>query len=283
MRVIFLDIDGVLMSGRAWCLPQNVHARQLLLSDMVLDAVSCMTFDPCAVALVNRLSERSRAKIVLHSNWRQTVGHDETHRKLLAEGIEARHFHVDHSCPFRFAADKVHDIRAWLTEHRANPVPEWPGDGPQLRGKRRATTHAKRAREYERQLSNYGIDYIVVDDECLDVNMSAQLKIDQFEGFSVADYRASGGFFGIEDHELGLFRVSEEDFRRVERVVKPRIAAVDWLHRPLQSGVTRAARLNIGRLRQQIQQMKLRRSLEEEEALIVERREMVWRELHHAR
>jgi hypothetical protein len=54
MRVIFLDIDGVLVNRTSWARRQNEHASA----------------DPNCVAALNRILEKSSASIVVSSSWR---------------------------------------------------------------------------------------------------------------------------------------------------------------------------------------------------------------------
>jgi hypothetical protein len=75
--VIFLDIDGVVLTGRAWRLPENVGAIAYMKRlagrpdrrKNLLDALrSLASFDAEAIALVTRLAERTNSRIVISSN-----------------------------------------------------------------------------------------------------------------------------------------------------------------------------------------------------------------------
>jgi len=98
MSVIFLDIDGVMLPGRAYALPENLR-RQLLLGKPgntgdLLDRLP-VDFDPVAVALVNRLAEISGARIVLHSDWRRHYDKDVLFGHLVNQGLAADSIHVE--------------------------------------------------------------------------------------------------------------------------------------------------------------------------------------------
>jgi HAD domain in Swiss Army Knife RNA repair proteins len=172
--ILFLDIDGVLLSGRAWLLPanQNLHAKGTGLSrrqftEMIgHDAV----FDPCAVALVARICEVTGAQIVVASSWRYTVGLEQTRAKLLEQGLPEVLFHEDWSCPMaRFSSPvKYADITYWLEEH--------------------GVTH-------------YGT-WLVLDDE--DVVPGATLRTDALDGLGVRDAAAAVRFFNGIDAGLGV-------------------------------------------------------------------------------
>ncbi len=54
MKILFLDIDGVMKPGRSYWLPSSDRDGG---------------FDPLAVACVNRICERTNAKIVFNTVW----------------------------------------------------------------------------------------------------------------------------------------------------------------------------------------------------------------------
>ncbi len=95
--VIFLYIDGVLLTGRAWDMPVNAAARELARRDPEAAALAS-TFDPRAVRLLNLLVADTGAKLVISSTWRYTVGPDETLAKLVAQGVPAGSFHTEWCC-----------------------------------------------------------------------------------------------------------------------------------------------------------------------------------------
>src|SRR3546814_3520495 len=77
--VLFLDIDGVILTGRAlWKSGNHTY------------------LPPQAVALLNEVCERTGASVVISSTWRR-----DTHcrRRLIAAGFTGR-FHRDWRTPF---------------------------------------------------------------------------------------------------------------------------------------------------------------------------------------
>ncbi|MDB5363899.1 MAG: hypothetical protein JWO51_5196 [Rhodospirillales bacterium] len=106
-QIVFLDIDGVLMPAKAWLLPAN---KPLLDGPRAGRALKAR-FDPTAVALLNRLIERTQAKLVICSDWRKTVGAAETLEKLVAEGIPRAAFHDDFSTPEIRSGEKKNEIQ----------------------------------------------------------------------------------------------------------------------------------------------------------------------------
>jgi hypothetical protein len=123
-RVVFLDIDGVLLTHRVWAMAVNTHVLEMRRTTLQgrearwgwMDAVA---FDPCAVGLVNRLCDVTDARIVVSSNWRLTYrGEMETVQKLIAQGIRRELFHDDAWVPSRFRRDrKAASVQDWLEGH----------------------------------------------------------------------------------------------------------------------------------------------------------------------
>lgn len=83
MRIVFLDIDGVLNSD-AWVAdnPEYMNRTTHEWKDHL---------DPACVAHLNRLLDKSGARMVLSSTWRKSpIGVETTAAALLAVGLEAR-------------------------------------------------------------------------------------------------------------------------------------------------------------------------------------------------
>lgn len=94
-RIIFIDIDGVLLPTRMWAAAENF--RLLSKKVPVGERAPLLRFDPGSVGLLVRLCELSGAKLVLASNWRTTWQHglEELRNKLTREGLESHLWH-DH-------------------------------------------------------------------------------------------------------------------------------------------------------------------------------------------
>lgn len=93
--IIFFDLDGVLIPGKAYYMPGQTWPLPV-------------KFDPCAVGLLNSLAQKLEAKLVLHSNWRNTEARRSERDMrpltdwLLEQGIQERHLHpVRPQCPVR--------------------------------------------------------------------------------------------------------------------------------------------------------------------------------------
>lgn len=238
-RILMLDIDGVLLSGRAMLLPGNepllekrrVAVGQHSARDEALKAV----FDPAAVALVNRICREADARIVVHSSWRKTIG-DAARTKLIEQGITEDLLHEHWATPIRaFHRDeKASEIFGWLLEHRLTPDP---GPRPHL------DDAAEKA--WYRGKCDTGYDVVAIDDEDLGhLTGAIQLLIDPFDGFSVADARKVLGLWRAEDRLLGIYAVVDAHWSRVvEAFDGDRVLAVEWLHTADRYGNSRARQL----------------------------------------
>ncbi|MFC3125121.1 HAD domain-containing protein [Pseudoroseomonas globiformis] len=198
--ILFLDIDGVLLSGRAWLLPTNQRlqaaAAKLTRSQATELIGRDAAFDACAVALVCRICEASGARVVIASSWRYTVGYEQTRVKLLEQGLPEVLFHKDWACPMaRFSTpEKGPDISFWLDEHGGARARPW----------------------------------IVLDDE--EVVPGATLKVDGLEGLSASDAAAAVRYLGGTDAGLGVRPLPEGDMRHVvEEFSGHRVEACRWL------------------------------------------------------
>ncbi|MCB4824278.1 HAD domain-containing protein [Roseicella aerolata] len=198
--ILFLDIDGVLLSGRAWLLPANLslQARGTGLTrrqstEMIgRDAV----FDPCAIALLARICEVTGAQVVVASFWRYTVGLEQTRAKLQEQGFPSGLLHEDWACPMaRFSSpDKGADISHWLEE---------------------------------RGVAQHGT-WLVLDDE--DVVPGATLRTNALDGLGVRDAAAAVRFFDSIDAGLGVGPLPEENMEQVVRAFGgDRVEACRWL------------------------------------------------------
>lgn len=241
-RILMLDIDGVLLSGRSLLLPGNAHywaeARANDRHSIRADALRAV-FDPTAVALVNRLCTVAGAKVVIHSNWRKTVGLEETRAKLMEQGIEASHLHEVWATPRRglHRDEKRAEITGWLLENRLTPDP---GPRPSIEDRE---PHAR----WEDAKYDTGHDVVVIDDEDLGdgfMTRTTAVTVDYQEGMSFAAYRLAMGLWRAEDRVMGVYPVAEADWRRVaEAFGGNRRRAAEWLHTPDQWGRTHARML----------------------------------------
>ena len=163
--VIFLDVDGVLMTGRAWAMPENAGACERARLDPKAAAMTAR-FDPAAMGLLNELVRDTGARLVISSSWRYTVGPDQTLAKLVEQGVSADSFHVEWCCPLnRFRSDKLRDIRSWLDVNRLTPMPlapSLPCNDPQREGWREQHDQAM-ARHWQ-AVDNVGFPFVTIDD-----------------------------------------------------------------------------------------------------------------------
>ncbi|MDE5888687.1 MAG: hypothetical protein K2H20_01565 [Bacilli bacterium] len=104
MKILFLDIDGVLNS---W---DFVIKRKY---DLVLSFLSypLSEFDPLAVERVNTILNETNAKLIISSDWRFTEGLDNILKK-----VGLRH-PIHDITPYGMGKDRGYEIQEWLDEH----------------------------------------------------------------------------------------------------------------------------------------------------------------------
>jgi len=102
-KILFLDIDGPMIPGRAYTMPGQTKP--------VVEK-----FDPVAVGLVNYLCEYRDWKLVLHSSWITLFGANESVQHCISEGINQNYFHKHPHCDpeLHWRYDRV---AKWLEEH----------------------------------------------------------------------------------------------------------------------------------------------------------------------
>jgi hypothetical protein len=198
--VLFLDIDGVLLSGRAWLLPANCGLREKVTDPFEYGATKLIghevSFDPCAVELVTQICAATGACIVVASYWRYTVGLEQTRSKLLEQGLSAKLLHDDWACPMirHGSPDKRWEIMHWLGEHGVTQYGTW----------------------------------LVIDDD--DVVPGATLCTDALDGIGVRDAAAAVRFFNDVDPVLGVAPLPAGDVERILRAFDGDwIGACRWL------------------------------------------------------
>lgn len=185
MKVIFLDIDGVLLPARARVLPENLRRLSSIVASVSMNLPRSerypVDFDAIAVALVNRLCELSDARIVVHSDWRRVSKGNWLHQHLIAQGILPSHL-PEHWFALMdgLNSTKANDIHSWISKHR----PE---------------------------------SFVIIDDHPLDRFNPDPLTdrlvlVDGVEGLLLRDYAKALELFDVEDPDL-----VEEHSRRIQR------------------------------------------------------------------
>lgn len=119
-RIVFIDIDDVLLSARALVLPGN---RRFLKAQGLSVDPQLVVFDPIGIEMLNRIGELADARFVLSTSWRYSLGVRPTLDALQRNGLSAKFFHIDPCCPLGGArsdgaAGKARDIGYWLDQHQ---------------------------------------------------------------------------------------------------------------------------------------------------------------------
>lgn len=236
MKVVFVDIDGVVLPERAWAMPCNEGARKKLYAapghdyNAVRAALRDVRMDACVIGLLCRLWSVTGAKLVISSNWRHTVGAKFAFEKLVGEGIPLEAFHQVFAAPLTRIRDpeKGNDILAWLDNNRVLPRPPRPEWRPfeDQDNEYRAAAHA-----FRDSWQHHGIEYVVFDDDAY--QLPNAIRVDPANGISMRDYRIACRALGGVDPELGLHALDPADEDRIlAAFCDDRFAAADWLHGP---------------------------------------------------
>jgi hypothetical protein len=106
MKIIFLDIDGVLNSGR-WL--ASIPYKLLREQDTHVDRWVHM-LDPAAVRLLNQIVERTGASIVVSSSWRYALDFERLVRELRSGGVSGEII----GCTAKCMGWRGHEIEEWL-------------------------------------------------------------------------------------------------------------------------------------------------------------------------
>lgn len=101
--VIFLDIDGVMIPGRAYALRTQTRRPP--------------PFDPIAVGMVRQLCQEAGAQIVISSTWRKRRTRDEMRDVLRQNGLGEVTLHEDWGTPVLDSQPRGQQIAAWLRNH----------------------------------------------------------------------------------------------------------------------------------------------------------------------
>lgn len=102
-RVLFLDLDGPMIPGRAYSMPGQTKPI-------------VKTFDPCAVGQLNEVCKYRDYKIVLHSSWVRIFGGENTYHHCVSQGINANLFHADAWCDEQ-ETWRYTRVAKWLAQH----------------------------------------------------------------------------------------------------------------------------------------------------------------------
>jgi hypothetical protein len=118
-KVIFLDIDGVLLPTRTVFLPHNLTKWPRDDANAVRRA-----FDPIAVAMIARLVELSGAKLVACTSWRHFPGRDVIARLMREAGWDPEpHWHQCWRTPFSRDRSRAEEILCWFEDE--DDVQRW--------------------------------------------------------------------------------------------------------------------------------------------------------------
>lgn len=111
MKIIFLDIDGVLNSKQ--------FLETLEYIDPFAYADSSKWIDPKAVARVNRIIQETGARVVISSAWRETIKKNRLQKILSRYGLQAVIYGLTPQIP---DAVRGLEIDRWLIKHESEKI-----------------------------------------------------------------------------------------------------------------------------------------------------------------
>ncbi|MGX9967097.1 HAD domain-containing protein [Roseomonas sp. F4] len=180
--VIFIDVDGPLLSKRAWLLPSNRELRKRIVwlsgRQISREIGRHVVFEPSAMRLLAHIHQATGALYVVSSDWRYSVGLAETRAKLIEQGLDEDMLHEDWACPLMQHGEKVkyRDVENWLSNHPEQQPGQW----------------------------------LVIDDVPR-TTPEPTLLVDGVEGLGVRDAAAAIRYFHGFNERLGMLSLDERD------------------------------------------------------------------------
>ena len=101
-RILFLDIDGVICTDRAYFASGQDKTKTVL-----------RTWDTIGIKLISRLCVDYDLKVVISSTWRHRY---DVPLILLTHGFVGE-FHKDEKTDGKFSSNRGQEIRMWLDDH----------------------------------------------------------------------------------------------------------------------------------------------------------------------
>lgn len=114
MKIIFLDIDGVMISART----MEEHFNRTGISTVSLK----IPFDPIAVTTLKEIVNTTNAKIVITSTWRRIMTIEQLMQHFAFSGWPD--VPLLDVTPTNDSDHRAHEIQTWLDEWADNPLHE---------------------------------------------------------------------------------------------------------------------------------------------------------------
>lgn len=192
-KIIFLDIDGTILPESNHQFHDSVVLYKKLLKNAgelsheelqkaLREYNLNIPFSQHAIFFINRLCEKTGAKIVVHSNWKKYFSEEELQNKFIREGIDIKYFHEDFICyPRGFTSQKIHDLLNWITCREEET-------GCKIKGIVFDNHHIYQSYQFP-------------EDDII------QVIVDEYDGIKTNNYRIAAGFFGLEDSKFNVYPV----------------------------------------------------------------------------
>ncbi len=166
-RLVFIDIDGVLLSFRSWTTGHNAPLWRL----PVAQRMKHLELDQTSIGLLVRLCDLAKARLVLTSTWRKTWPHDLTalHERLIEQGLRRDLWHQEWMVPVSANRSKWQELATWGG---------WSKDAVAL--------------IVDDELPPEDVPPVIAEQAIL-------LQADKYEGFGAYNYFDALEVFGVED------------------------------------------------------------------------------------
>jgi hypothetical protein len=106
-RILFLDIDGVLIPRRMYFVPRE--------GELVTQ------FCPSVVGMINAIVKETGCSLVVHSSWvRTSLVVPCVKEHMISQGIEADAFHEDWKVKYAFTGTRWDAIYDWIYSYHNN-------------------------------------------------------------------------------------------------------------------------------------------------------------------
>jgi len=120
MKVLFLDIDGVMNSGRHF---RDTHDERLemakernLSKEELMFRHKMGKLDRVSIGYLNKIVEGTGCKIVISSTWRKFTPIDEIREMLSIKGFKYSEFIIGVTEDFNLSGSRGYEVHNWMNE-----------------------------------------------------------------------------------------------------------------------------------------------------------------------
>lgn len=179
MKVIFLDIDGVLNSARSFIAN---HPRDNVSPWKTVDERNIATIDPIAVKMINEIAYRCEAEIVVSSSHRKWF-YVSSGNMQLGPVVDLPSL-IDYMRNLGIEKDVIDATPVLHGKFRGDEIATWLSNHPEV------------------------TKYVILDDDSdmTDEQLEKHfVKTDSYDGFLFANYEKTVSILGLKENEKDIF------------------------------------------------------------------------------